>query len=1403
MAEARKRRKFRWVRRVTLVLVVGFAVLVVVVAVGGPSIAGALAPAVASRLGLPGRVELEAVSISWRGDLEIGRAAIYDPDGAHVATVSVNTGGGLLGLLDGRLDSDIVVDGWATLQIHEDGTTNIERALGLTRGAKAASETKQQGEPGALPFSRVVFGGLDLAITKSGSPTLAIAGLSGEAQAEGQRIKALAAGTLTMPDSHPKARREIQQAQHHGAFDLNAEIGLQDISGLANANIKNLTPELAAALGALSGDESVTRAASVAARGGLGLQLDARLTSAMPTEAMLKINSETINANLAIETRDGALRLESPGSIEIDTAAFLADDIIRKRILPGEGVAVTQAGRLSLNLERLSLPMDGNRPTLEQAQATLRVQAGRTMLTVPGPDGSPVVIRVSSLESSAIVDPGSPLTLTALAKAGVRGQPDGQLNIDAAVDMTAITKRDTDEPIGVAFLTRIAPSLSLALDNVPTLAAKPWLSALEEMGLDVPQIVGPNVNATLAWTRGADGAADLTLNLNAQHVQANAGATWTSEAITLTTPATLSIARPNAIAAAWLPEGWLMENGQGVQASVPQLRLPMDGLKPDLTTATASTTIQAGGAKVLSPSSPELGIETMELRLATGGTQTTVDLTAKPTVNGRAATLDASLSAAGLGTILGTTAEQPPAILGSVNLSAPAQLASAFNMDLAGRPLQRWIVEALGHNVTARLELTEPTETGLLAGTLNIDARHAKLAANGIGLTRDGLSMTGARLTATPSTALWEALAPILKMEGSTLASTAPIVVDVGPASIQLAQGANLAAGLADTSVKLAAQRPITIEGVPTGQANESGQRPRTTIALANLNASLNSIGRAMSAGPNVQGDLNAAVDSPGQGRIAVVNATVRSGQQGALNAQLVVDELNTTLSSALAGLGQAASTAIQGSLGPDGRIELNAAARSTPQATTPWTLQTASLSVQTQKLATARPISVEFMPDTIMLASPTKLTWKPDAAWLESAIGAQITSIKPFEISLDRLAVGNPIAGQFALLDPELVFIDAAINGQGSTIAIKDRPNIELETLTARVRRVGLSTYSITSRAATVGGGTLELNGLIDKPTDVQGRLSLDTAEVRGTLKGDDVPVALADALSNTNGLLADSLGEVVDIDAEIQRARLIPGQPPQADLRFSVRGPRADVSGYGRLENHVISMPESQTLLTVREVRPEISERFSELIPELLRVEKRPEDGPAVIRTEGLAIPTNGQWAKGQGKMTIALGTARFRTSSVLSSVLKATGQREQGSLGRRIDPINITMVDGVITYQPFDLPIGDLTLHSEGTVNLPENNMDVLVWIPMAALTDEAAGTFNTGLGSAIGRSVPGFGSATTVPWRVSGSLDGPTIRPAPRVLIERRGDQLLGPILRPGETLGDLLGLPRRREPAGGG
>ncbi|MEQ8316545.1 MAG: hypothetical protein RIE77_11775 [Phycisphaerales bacterium] len=1395
------RRRHR-LRKIAIGFVATVAVLLLIVAVGGPVIIGALAPAVVRSLDVPGSLDVEEVSLSWTGEINLQHASLHDAEGEHVATVSARTGGGLLGLLDFNVEQDIVVDGWATVRLYEDGTTNLERALGLERSNEPKAEDPERDGPIELPFARVMLDGLDLALTREGSSTLAVAGLEGELRAEGTRTEAALSGTLTMPTKHPSARSEISAAASGGRFEASADVDLDGFTGAASAAVTEMTPEYAETLAAISGNDAIAQSAMVAARGGLSLNLDAELASGLPTNTTAVLVSETVQASFEFAQGDGAIRLASPGSIEIDASAFLANDAIREIVLPAQGVRVVQAGRVELTVQEFTLPGDGASPKLAELEAVVRTSLGSSRLVVPSTEGD-ATIDLSGTTLNAEVVADQPLHVRANARAAVNGQPEGTLSLDGRLDIASLANLG-ETGIDVASLARGIPSLELTLRTVPVVAATPWLAALEDAGIDLPAITGDTIDASVAWSARGEGSADVTIGLQAPHVRASADATWSTEAILLNSPATVQVARPSAVAGPWLPDGWAMRNGEGLSATIKELRLPMAGFRPELASATVDAQLRTEGVSVTRPDGPPLGIGSLELDLTSSASQSQLQLVATPMLGEEAASLNADLRTAGLDGLFGGESFEAPAILGSVTFAGPTRLARSFPIDAAGRPLHAWLNDAVGPNVTLTLNLTDPPEGDLIAGELAVDAQHVKAAATGLRASTSRVAVAGVGVRATPSQALWKAIAPMAGMEGSTLAQTSALVLDAGPAAVSFGGGQDALAGLDQTPLTLRAQRDIRINGVPTGQPNESGERPSTDVVLSGLRAEVNSIGRAISGRSKLQSSLDLSVQSPEMGGIAVVNAVASSDEGGNLDATATIEEFSIRKAFMLAGVGGGGVDAATGSLGQTGRIVVEARAAATPQAALPWSPQRVSVSLSTPRLESSQPIVARFTRETIELTQPTTITWTPDAAWLASAIGAEVTTVEPLQIRLDRVAVGNPLTEGVGLLDPTRVNLDASLDAKGATIAIAERPAIELDEVTGRVRRVAQSTYGITANASTARGGTLELNGLLQNPADAQGRLALESAEVRGTLKGNDIPVALADAMSNTDGLLADSLGPLVDLDAEIQHGRLIPGEPPSADLRFSVRGPRADASGYGRLENHLIVMTEPQTILTVREVRPEIAERFSQIIPELLQVEKRPEDGPAIIRTEGLQIPTNGEWVHGQGDVTIALGTARFRSSSVLSSVLKATGQREQGSLGRRIAPIHVTMKDGVITYDPFTLPLGDLELESEGTVNLVQNTMDVLVWIPVAALSDEAAGRFNTGLGSALGRSVPGFGRISTVPWRVTGELTSPSIRPAPQELIRRRGSEFLGPLLSPGESIQDLLGIPRsRRDDSGGG
>jgi hypothetical protein len=79
----------------------------------------------------------------------------------------------------------------------------------------------------------------------------------------------------------------------------------------------------------------------------------------------------------------------------------------------------------------------------------------------------------------------------------------------------------------------------------------------------------------------------------------------------------------------------------------------------------------------------------------------------------------------------------------------------------------------------------------------------------------------------------------------------------------------------------------------------------------------------------------------------------------------------------------------------------------------------------------------------------------------------------------------------------------------------------------------------------------------------------------------------------------------------------------------------------------------------------------------------------------------------------------------------------------------------------------------------VNLAARTLDVITYIPLGAVTDEAAGVFNTGLGGRLGRSIPFLEEATMLPWRTRGPLSSPSTAPDVSLFLEEAGRNLLTP------------------------
>jgi hypothetical protein len=172
---------------------------------------------------------------------------------------------------------------------------------------------------------------------------------------------------------------------------------------------------------------------------------------------------------------------------------------------------------------------------------------------------------------------------------------------------------------------------------------------------------------------------------------------------------------------------------------------------------------------------------------------------------------------------------------------------------------------------------------------------------------------------------------------------------------------------------------------------------------------------------------------------------------------------------------------------------------------------------------------------------------------------------------------------------------------------------------------------------------------------------------------------------------------------------------------------------------------------------------------------------------------------------------GTVRFATSRLFGEVLSAVRQRAAGEAGQRLEPLTVEIRQGVATLAPWELPLGEFKIRTEGTVDLVANELDVITWIPLSELSGEMSKLFKTPdlIGNLLGGKDAGADNARDrqvfAPFRSRGPLGNPgPPRPDVKLFLQTEAKKLTGDVKEaPGKILDGLLKdkirLPGQREP----
>jgi hypothetical protein len=418
-----------------------------------------------------------------------------------------------------------------------------------------------------------------------------------------------------------------------------------------------------------------------------------------------------------------------------------------------------------------------------------------------------------------------------------------------------------------------------------------------------------------------------------------------------------------------------------------------------------------------------------------------------------------------------------------------------------------------------------------------------------------------------------------------------------------------------------------------------------------------------------------------------------------------------------------------------------------------------------------------------VRLPKPARIRWTPTDATLGRLLmgsdsGVRQASAITLEIAEAAFA-GSTQDDAAGPLHSDTFALDATLGARSLVLEAASGAEVVARDLQIQVRSAAAQRGIVFDAQAE----RISADGALPpEPTIVRGTLA-DIADARGfpslgearlTAAGDlqDFPSVLIDNLGQLNGFVDEAFGPYVTIALEADGVSRHSGS-----LRIDARALRSTAQIQGDIRDGVFVASET-TRWILQQIRPALVDKLVWGMPFISAFEKKPEDGPASLIAEGLTAPLDGDMRKLNGVLRVEMGRVRFE-SALLGKVLELARGATDRHVAREFRPFVVTAERGVLSYEEYVLPIGNEELATSGTVDLADQSIDMVLYVPYFMLAEEMTSAVNTGLGALIPSGVPVIGRLTRLPIRVRGPLSAPRIAPDLALFVRQQRDALLRP------------------------
>lgn len=1145
------------------------------------------------------------------------------------------------------------------------------------------------------------------------------------------------------------------------------------------------------------------RGAGVSVAQDLGGRVDAELAFEGGQERRLRaaVSSENVRGSAGFVLNGTEIRGDGAGvRLEADSIAPLVT-----RQLGIEGVRLTEGGRAELWVRDVVVDLDRLRAEGEEG-ADLRGVSGQVELRVEPMRGEVVVEgatrRLETLASAVTVDVldiAQGASVAAGLSLRVDEKPAGEFGVSL---------RATEVVDGRGRLRGGLPTLEgeLTARQVMTALAQGLVS---ETGLVLAEDVGPTLDVVARATVNAEGVVGVQLGAEAQCLTGEGELEIQDRSLRgAGEGVAIQITGVGPTLRRLAPEGWTLGDGGTLSVRSETIALAMSDTGIDWSRTELAGRVTLGDLRVSDAAGESLHAERVDVaaRLDGASGEGSVELSGVATVSGEPMPLGGRLTATGL---VGAGGWTPGAMrldgrldVGQVPI-APARRAA----DAAATPVRDLAAELFGRVLDFSVVAEGASGSVVVAVTgerLTGEVRTELLGGD--------LRVTGGEIVSEIGT---EVMEQMRLRAGQQAGVAGPVGARfVEPARVELSfEGFGVLRdfGLAlsgTPGVRLSASGMV--EGLPlmpNGEAVSSGAIGLEELVIEGrvpVGALGGSDAGATALSLAVSGELTTRGASIGTLTGGVDIDLVGGRPSGEVRGDLRLAGLDTGLVDDVALLDGLLAGALGAKLDAEVAFEGRAASGKVAELG-------AELTVNSPRMRTREAVRFVVEPEEIRLREEAWVDWRvaPEVATrygLSQPVGAErvrVTEDVELAAHVERLTLSRgagPIRegvfGVSASVEAPRVRVVVPSEVSGAEAAaehVYEPVRVVVKGDSGRISVEG------SAQDAAGGRAPVTLSAELTEFAGEGGELMTETARVDGELRVTQAPSAMLDGLLSLNGLMAEALGPEASLTVTGDDVGLHAGS-----LTAEMESTRAS----GRLvatmfEGRLIAV--EPAVVTLRELRPELGTFITEAMPVVGTVTKRPEDGPALLTVNTLEIPLVRSTELGRVERLVAeavidFGTARFETSSIFSSIMKATGQRSEGGLGRRMSPIAVTINSGVLTYPRTAIPVGEFTIESSGEIRLTDGYIDVVTFVPMAALTEEALGSLKTGVLSAIGRQLPFFEEVTMVPWRMRGMPGDRKLRLDVEMLLQNTRDTL-NPLDLLNRGLGALTGRPGRTDETG--